>query len=475
MKRSIIINQSSKIGKFLTASFVLVTCLCIFGSISLKAASIPQQINYQGKLLKDGQPVTASKNINFSISESNWSEMHENVEIVSGLYSVVIGSIHPLPISIFDGNAKQLSISIDGVRMEPEIELISVAYAFKAAESDNAHKIAGYPVSGEPAKNQVLKWNGSAWTPQSDDTYQVNHNIALNGNYLSNDGGSKGITISDNGDVSIGNTESPGNLNVSGNVNINKALNTVNTNGLSFLNGYIKGCQLTWFSDSQVRINKGLIECGGTLYKIKNFLRLDVEKNTTEAGMYAIYIDSSSIDHQYIEDKDLYFNLNNMPEWNDEKLGWYHPLDTSDRCIGFFYETQKDGIVPFDYIDGDYLYRISFDYGQLAEDTTTDMKLTHVPSSARLAIGMAYINAYKNGSCFLYTHPFLASKNTTRIAHKQFDTDQATDDGGQSTSIRTPVVANKSGAMFSYYFDVHHVNDGGYYFLNGFHWRPDSN
>ena len=251
-------------------------------------------------------------------------------------------------------------------------------------------------------------------------------------------------------------------------------MNSVNTNSFSFLNGYIKGCQLSWFSDSQIRIDEGLIECGGTLFKINEFLRIDVDKNTTEEGMYAIYIDTSSINDNYVEIKNLYYQLYVMPDWNAERLGWYHPLNVLDRCIGFFYEKKEDGIVPFDYIDGDYLYRISFDYGALAKDKTTDLVLRHMPSSSRLAIGLVYMDAYKNGSCFFYTHPFSASRVSTRIAHKQFDTDEATDDGGMTTPMRTPVVSNNSGARFSYYFDIHHENDGGYYLLNGFHWKPDS-
>ncbi|MCD4697903.1 MAG: hypothetical protein K8S16_16885 [Bacteroidales bacterium] len=44
-------------------------------------------------------------------------------------------------------------------------QLFSVPYAM---HSINADKIAGNPVTGNPATDQILKWNGSEWQPQSD-------------------------------------------------------------------------------------------------------------------------------------------------------------------------------------------------------------------------------------------------------------------------------------------------------------------
>jgi len=497
-------------------------CLCLCWTFSVLASSVPQKINYQGQLLKDGNPVTGIKSIYFSISDSSWFELHSSVAIDNGLYSVVLGNIQPLPASVFDSTDKKLIVSIDGERMSPDIDIVSVAYALKAEQAKNTDNINGNPVKGVPSKNQVLKWDGSAWTPQSDEkgidaiseysissdhlannsvdtskiknksikledldftpqddlgNHEASQNIVLNGHFISNNGESKGITISNNGDVNLGN------LNVSGDIQANSGLNAVNTNGFPFLNGYIKGCQLSWFSDSQVRIGKGLIESGGTLYKINKSIMINVDKHKTEQGMYAIYIDKSNIKTKYItksntenedEDNEIYYKLNVMPEWNIELMGWYHPTNSLDRCIGFFYEAENIGIAPFDYIDGDYLYRVNFGYGGLVHNYTAELKLIHVPSCSRLAIGLAYINAYKHGNCYLYTHPYSASTSTTRVAHNLFYTDNSGDKGGQSISLRTPVVEKDSGVKFSYYFHVHHSNDHGYYILNGFHWKADS-
>jgi hypothetical protein len=423
------------------------------------ASSVPQKINYQGQLLKDGVPVTSTKNIYFSISDSSWSEMHPNVFIDNGLYSVVLGSIQPLPASVFDDTGKKLIVSIDGERMSPDIEIVSVAYALKAEQAKNTDNINGNPVKGIPSKNQVLKWDGSAWTPQNDDkgiesileysisseqlannsvdtskiknnsikledldftpqdnlgSHEASQNIVLNGHFLSNNGESKGLTISDNGDVNLGN------LNVSGNILANNGLNAVKTNGFPFLNGYIKGCQLSWFSDAQVRISEGLIESGGTIFKISEFLRVDVDKNSTEQGMYAIYIDTSGIESKYIVETDLYYKLHVMPEWNKELMGWYHPSNTLDRCVGFFCETENEGIAPFDHVNGEYLYRNSFSYGEFTKNTSSDLILKHVPTCSRLAIGMSFINAKNNSRIALYTHPINASVFTTKIMDNHF-------------------------------------------------------
>jgi len=189
---------------------------------------------------------------------------------------------------------------------------------------------------------------------------------------------------------------------------------------------------------------------------------------------YAIYIDTSGIESKYIVETDLYYKLHVMPEWNKELMGWYHPSNTLDRCVGFFYKTENDGIAPFDYIDGDYLYRVSFDYGTFVKDKATDLELTHVPACSRLSITHVFIKAYKNVSCFLYTHPYLASIETTRVAHYYFNTDNSNDIGGQSISLKIPVVKKSSGVKFSYFFDSNSTNDGGYYMLNGFHWKADA-
>ena len=56
-------------------------CLCLCWTFSVLASSVPQKINYQGQLLKDGNPVTGIKSIYFSISDSSWFELHSSLSL----------------------------------------------------------------------------------------------------------------------------------------------------------------------------------------------------------------------------------------------------------------------------------------------------------------------------------------------------------------------------------------------------------
>jgi len=55
--------------------------------------NIPQQISYQGKLMENGVPVTGTKTFTFAFVDTDWLEIHENVNVVNGIYSVVLGNI----------------------------------------------------------------------------------------------------------------------------------------------------------------------------------------------------------------------------------------------------------------------------------------------------------------------------------------------------------------------------------------------
>ena len=145
--------------------FFLVVLLSSF----LGAQDIPHMISYQGKLYENENPVSGSKNIEFRIGA--WSELHENVQITGGLYSVTLGSVTPLPVTVFDNPAGlNLDVWIDGVQLTPNTSLVSVPYSYKAEIAADTRSIGGREVSfQEPINGQVLKWNGTAWIPGDDE------------------------------------------------------------------------------------------------------------------------------------------------------------------------------------------------------------------------------------------------------------------------------------------------------------------
>ncbi|MCD4665349.1 MAG: hypothetical protein K8R68_08755, partial [Bacteroidales bacterium] len=137
-------------------------------SLLLSAQEIPLKISYQGKLFESGIPVNGTKSITFTIG--SWSET-QSKEINDGLYSVTLGDVNPIPSSLFDENPSlELEIEVEGTLLETNTEILSSPYAFKAEKAVDAEKIAGNTVVGNPSTNQVLKWSGTQWEPQEDNT-----------------------------------------------------------------------------------------------------------------------------------------------------------------------------------------------------------------------------------------------------------------------------------------------------------------
>jgi len=168
---------------------ILTLMLSIIISISqVIGQEIPLKISFQGKLLDNGSPVTGYKNITFTIG--SWVETHYNVPVNDGLYSVKLGEISPIPINIFDYSSDvKMVISVDGINLLPQTDILSSPYAFKAEKSVDAEKIAGRTVSTtSPNQDQVLKWNGSSWAPGIDlsgGTYSAGSGININGSTIS--------------------------------------------------------------------------------------------------------------------------------------------------------------------------------------------------------------------------------------------------------------------------------------------------
>jgi hypothetical protein len=132
----------------------------------LYSQSIPQTISFQGKLLESGSPVTGTRNIVFSFVGTGWTETHTGVSVNSGLYSAMLGSITPIPVTVFSSSSSAtLRIVVNGTTLSPDITIASAGYAFKAEKADDAAKIGGYSVSSAlPGSGTYLKWNGSQWT-----------------------------------------------------------------------------------------------------------------------------------------------------------------------------------------------------------------------------------------------------------------------------------------------------------------------
>ncbi|NOZ08720.1 MAG: hypothetical protein GXO91_07600 [FCB group bacterium] len=108
---------------------------------TLTAQAVPSLIDYQGSLTNPaGEPVAGSLSISFAVysTESGgsalWSETQNPVVVTDGLFHVLLGSVTPLPESLFDSPDRWIGLAVDGEEeMSPRTRLASVPFALVAA------------------------------------------------------------------------------------------------------------------------------------------------------------------------------------------------------------------------------------------------------------------------------------------------------------------------------------------------------
>ncbi len=113
---------------------------------SMLYAAVPQLINFQG-ILRDGSgnPVAnGSYSVVFTIYDAPsggtnlWSET-QSVNTTSGLFTVLLGSVTPVPATAFDNPGRWLGIKVGAdPEMTPRQRLSSVGYSYNSSEWTSA-------------------------------------------------------------------------------------------------------------------------------------------------------------------------------------------------------------------------------------------------------------------------------------------------------------------------------------------------
>ncbi len=155
---------------------------------SFPFASVPQIINYQGKLTSaSGGCLSDTVQMIFSIypdsssSTASWSETLTQVTVKEGVFSVLLGSVKPIPDSIFNGSIRYLGLKVESdPEMTPRKPMVSVGYAYKSLEADtadyarafsgtvdNADKVDGLHASATPTAGYLYPLDGSAKIPNA--------------------------------------------------------------------------------------------------------------------------------------------------------------------------------------------------------------------------------------------------------------------------------------------------------------------
>jgi len=118
--------------------FGVLAFIVVFTSLSY--ADVPQMINYQGKITTTtGALVDTTVEMVFSIYDNlgdvtpAWAETLL-IDVQKGVFSTLLGSIHPIPYALFDGTVKYLGVKVGGdPEMTPRKPIVSTAYAYRAA------------------------------------------------------------------------------------------------------------------------------------------------------------------------------------------------------------------------------------------------------------------------------------------------------------------------------------------------------
>ena len=124
-------------------------------------AQTPSLINYQGKIIRNGDPVTGAATITFSIYAAAtggtplWSET-QTVTLADGIFEVLLGSVAPFPKNLFTAAGERyLGIKVEtDSEATPRFRLTSVSYALRAVQSDSA-LVARTALISTPSPNSV--------------------------------------------------------------------------------------------------------------------------------------------------------------------------------------------------------------------------------------------------------------------------------------------------------------------------------
>ncbi len=138
---------AATVAIILSVAIMLVLIRGNAGASRLSATNVPELIGYQGRLTDaNGNPLTGTYSMQFCLYDTDvggtpvdgWCE-DQTVSVTDGVFSVLLGSVTPMPETVFDGTERYLGVKVESdAEMTPRRRVASVGYAYRAEESSTA-------------------------------------------------------------------------------------------------------------------------------------------------------------------------------------------------------------------------------------------------------------------------------------------------------------------------------------------------
>lgn len=156
------LSRRTALRLFLAVLTALMPAAPWVGVTSVQAqTSVPTLMNYQGRLTDTlNNPLAGNQSFLFEVYDAAtgglllWNETQPAVPVTNGVFSAVLGSVTPLPSTVFAGGSAYLQITVNGTPLTPRQRLVTSPFAHSAqllqgrdyaalVSTDTAQTIAG--------------------------------------------------------------------------------------------------------------------------------------------------------------------------------------------------------------------------------------------------------------------------------------------------------------------------------------------
>jgi hypothetical protein len=159
--------------------FAQISMLVCLLNVTMALGNVPNSINFHGTLADStGTPLNETVSIQFSIyldqsgGSAQWTETNPAVDVVDGGFDVYLGSINPLPGSLFTNDDLWLQLAVNGEILSPRQKLASVPYGFRSAESDHA-------MIADTSSFSLTSSPDDDWTVSGSDIYRASGKVGI--------------------------------------------------------------------------------------------------------------------------------------------------------------------------------------------------------------------------------------------------------------------------------------------------------